>query len=431
MGTYSEFYVAGSPVLPEKSQANALVMTLFRESDKVIATRRYADRNPIAWGHAIKGANKKRREKVVEYITTVAIAKDRLRVMGFTLKHVEADFEEQKARHVARLRELNDGFDSKSWTEEIALLSASTFTDFLSAMKEILTSGEHYVHFKKRTPPGSALTRYMLDENREDFYWGFPCSDLRCFVRALLEVAPDEAPVTQELTDLVEGEYYAEDARVSELALQELKGSYSINSPVIVLTEGVTDSRAIQQALAILYPHLVGYYSFLDLAVRSPGGAGSLVHVVKSFAGAGIENRVIALFDNDTAGHSARSMLLGVPLPQTMRVLTYPDIELARAYPTIGPNGASIQDVNGSACSIELFFGRDAVTVEGRLLPVQWKAYDERMKRFQGEITNKSLCQSQFDEKVRSARSNSAAIGAQDWEPMRQLLSAMVDAFNS
>ena len=431
MGTYSELYVAGSPVLPEKSQANALVMTLFRESDRVIATRRFVDRNPTAWSHAIEEADPDETEQVVEYTTSVAIAKDRLRVMGFTLKHVEQDFEQAKAEYVARLRELNEGTGEKYWTDEIALLSSSKLADFVAAMKEILTSGVHYVHFRESVPQGSALAKYMLDDGHEDFYWGFPCTDLRCFVRAVLEAAPEEAPVTQDLTDLFDGEYYATHARVSELALQELKGSYSINSPVIVLTEGVTDSKAIQQSLAILYPHLVGYYSFLDLTVRSPGGAGSLVHVVKSFAGAGIENRVIALFDNDTAGHSARSLLRDVRLPQTMLVLTYPDLDFARAYPTVGPGGASLQDVNGFACSIELFFGQDVLTIDGQLLPVQWKAYDERLKRFQGEITSKGLCQSRFDAKVEVARSEASAIAAQDWEPMKRLLIMMIDAFNS
>jgi hypothetical protein len=34
MGTYCELFVADAPVFTEKSQANPLVMTIFRESDK-------------------------------------------------------------------------------------------------------------------------------------------------------------------------------------------------------------------------------------------------------------------------------------------------------------------------------------------------------------------------------------------------------------
>jgi HEPN/Toprim N-terminal domain 1 len=427
MGTYCELFVADSPVFAEKSQANALVMTIFRESDRVIATRSVRERNPIQWDNTDAGPDES--ELIVEYTTSVGTAKDRLRVMGFTLKSIKADFEKAKATHIMWLKELSEGGDSDLWSDEIALLSNSSFADFVAGMKEIVTSGVHYVWFTKRVPNGSALAKYMLKDN-DDFYWGFPCTDLRCFIRALLESVPDGSTVTQELTDLVDGEYYPEDARVTDLALQELKGSYSINSPVIVLTEGVTDSRALQQPLSLLYPHLLGYFSFMDLAVRSPGGAGSLVHVVKSFAGAGIENRVIALFDNDTAGHAALSLLRDISLPQTMRILSYPDLALAALYPTAGPTGTSVQNINGLACSIELFFGRDVLEIAGQLVPVQWKGYDERMKRYQGEITNKNMLCTRFDDKVQLAKSDRSMMNTQDWEPMRQLLDVILDAFN-
>ena len=147
-------------------------------------------------------------------------------------------------------------------------------------------------------------------------------------------------------------------------SLEELKGDYSVNSRIILLTEGPTDSEVLRASIELLYPHLSSYYSFMDLAVRAPGGAGSLVHVVKSFAGAGIENRTIALFDNGTAGHSAVSLLRHIQLPPHIRVMSYPNIALADSYPTRGPNGESVQDVNGSACSIELYYGRDVLTVE-------------------------------------------------------------------
>jgi hypothetical protein len=427
MGTYCELFVADSPVFAEKSQANALVMTIFRESDKLIATRNVKDRNPIQWDNL--DADPDESERIVEYTTSVGSARDRLRVMGFTLERTKADFEKAKATHIMWLEQLSEGGNSDLWSDEIALLSNSSFADFVAAMKEIVTSGVHHVWFTERVPNGSALAKYMLKDN-EDFYWGFPCTDLRCFIRALLESVPDSATVTQELTDLVDGEYYSEDAKVSDLALQELKGSYSINSPVIVLTEGVTDSRALQQALSLLYPHLIGYYSFMDLAVRSPGGAGSLVHVVKSFAGAGIENRVIALFDNDTAGHAALSLLRDISLPETMRILSYPDLALAALYPTAGPTGTSLQNINGSACSIELFFGRDVLQIGGHLAPVQWRGYDERMKRYQGEITNKNLLGTRFDDKVQLAISDRSVMSTQDWEPMRQLIGLVLDAFN-
>jgi len=168
----------------------------------------------------------------------------------------------------------------------------------------------------------------------------------------------------------------------------------------------------------------------MDIAVRAPGGAGSLGHVVKSFAGSGIENRTIALFDNDAAGHSAASLLRHVQLPPNILVMNYPNIALAGSYPTRGPNGESVQDVNGSACSIELYFGRDVLTVDGRLVPVRWKTYDERVRRYQGEIQQKNLLKGRFLKKTDAAKRDGLQAAPGDWEDMRQLLESVFDAFH-
>jgi len=55
---------------------------------------------------------------------------------------------------------------------------------------------------------------------------------------------------------------------------------------------------------------------------------------------------VIALFDNDTAAHAAVRGLKGTKLPGTIRVVFLPELELARHYPTLGPQGLMSSDVN-------------------------------------------------------------------------------------
>lgn len=55
-----------------------------------------------------------------------------------------------------------------------------------------------------------------------------------------------------------------------------------------------------------------------------------------------------------------------------MRVMQYPDLDLPRAYPALGPPtvddkaaSVAVADVNGLATSIELYPGRDVLTDEG------------------------------------------------------------------
>src|SRR6266536_895402 len=247
MGTYCEIYIADYPVLSSKSQVSAIVMTMFCETDKRIFDRRCVERNQIEWGHANWGLEEI--EKVVEYSATVGQVRDRLRVMGFTLAQARAEFTRAKQAHLAELQEMAS--DSDIWDEEIKVLASSSFDAFLSAFSEILKSGVHPVPFVERTPTASKLAHYLL-RDREDFYWGFPCGDIRSFFRALLEVVSEEKSVTQDITDLVSGGYYNESDAVCEVAQYELKGDYSINSRIIVLTEGSTDSQVLQASLDLL-----------------------------------------------------------------------------------------------------------------------------------------------------------------------------------
>jgi hypothetical protein len=426
MGTYCEFYVADYPVFSSKGQASPLFMTLFRERDKRVFDRRCADRNRLTWGHADWDPTEM--ERVVEYTSTVPEVRDRLRVMGFTLPRAMAEFESGMADHLAGLKAGDDTHGL--WAETVALLERSTFADFIEAFKEIIIGDILPTYWSDTRPDASPLAVHILSD-RDDFYWGFPCSDVRSFVRALLEAVPESASVTQDLTDLVCEGYYDVDDEICEMGLDDLKGDYAVNSRIILLTEGTTDSEVLRTSIDLLYPHLSGYYSFMDLAVRAPGGAGSLVHVVKSFAGAGIENRTIALLDNDAAGHSAVSVLRHIHLPPNILVMTYPDIELAANYPTCGPNGNSVQDVNGRACSIELYFGRDVLAIDGRLVPVHWKAYDDRVKRYQGEIQQKDVLKERFLQKAEAARQMDDHNASMEWGDMRRLLDCVFDAFNA
>jgi hypothetical protein len=120
------------------------------------------------------------------------------------------------------------------------------------------------------------------------------------------------------------------------------------------------------------------------------------VKFLKAFAAARAPLRLIAVFDNDVAGKDACAQALALNLPRNISVLTLPDIELARKYLTIGPQGAGVADVNGRAASIELYLGRAALNGEdGNLRPVRWKGYVPPLNAYQGEVEGKAeICAS-------------------------------------
>jgi hypothetical protein len=111
-------------------------------------------------------------------------------------------------------------------------------------------------------------------------------------------------------------------------------------------------------------------------------------------------------------------------------VLSYPDIELLRSYPTLGPSGSSNLDINGLAASIELYFGEDVLRrPDGSLAPVQWKGYVEPVGSYQGEVLGKSELQAAFARKLAEAESDPLSRPRQDWTGVDAILRAIFSAF--
>jgi hypothetical protein len=219
--------------------------------------------------------------------------------------------------------------------------------------------------------------------------------------------------------------------------LAAMRAAAAVHAPIIVLTEGRTDIQVLEPALGLLYPHLTDLIRFMDYAERPEGGAGALVRTLRAFAAAGVANRVVALFDNDTAATDALRSLNINELPAGIRVLRYPPLELATDYPTLGPPTADAPtgrlgraDVNGHAGSIELYLGRDVLAgPDGTLQPVQWRSYIAGARQYQGEIMGKEAVHEAYHAKVEAARMDTGLIAGQDWSGVRAILDLIRTAF--
>ena len=218
-------------------------------------------------------------------------------------------------------------------------------------------------------------------------------------------------------------------------ALEAIRLAASVNAPLVVLAEGSTDIEFLSAGLRLLYPHLTDLVRFMDFGQRPNGGAGALVNAVKSFAAAGIANRVVALFDNDAAAADALRPWDRSRLPANIRVCQYPRFNLAASYPTLGappaPARVANTDVNGLAGSIELYLGRDVLTdASGHLRPVRLQATIPGMGRNQAQVTGKSAVQDAYRQKVRAARGDRSRIAQQDWSGVRAILDLVRSAFD-
>jgi hypothetical protein len=222
------------------------------------------------------------------------------------------------------------------------MLSPETWVE---GLREITTKGLTARDDRRNPLELSPLVKYMLDA--VDMF-GFPgYVDPRHALRLMIE-ALDSETVTYELSDLCLAGCLDANDPIVDIAISWLSHEDRIARRVVILTEGSTDRWVIQRAIRLLEPGIADFFSFMDFeGARIEGGASALASIVKAFVATGIENRVLALFDNDTAGLAALRKLASIKFPKNIVALQYPPLWLARDYPTLGPNGLTSMDVNG------------------------------------------------------------------------------------
>ena len=396
-------------------------MTIFRETDRRVFTRRVAERNSLVWGEP-QCMDDEETETAIEYACETGKVIDRLNVMGFTMWRVREEFEIGRQTEMEEMSRHNSEF-----------LENLTFDAYAAAFAKIIADRLKSIWGHVQIEEGcDSLIEYILHSIYDPSFGIFKYDkDIRLVIRLACEVAPADTHVVQDITELVHSGYYKENEAVCEKETRALIAGYPENAPIIILTEGSTDAKFLQEALALLYPHLSAYYSFFDFhASWSPGGAGDLVSLVKAFSAAGITNRVIALLDNDTAAHEAKRGLDAIVLPSNIAVMHYPNLDLLRTYPTLGPGGLEPLDVNGLAASIEFYLGEDVLCAEqNTLTPVQWKGYNSTLRQYQGEVEKKEKLHDAFQKKLKLCKADPQVLQDTDWFSLSAILKEIFHAF--
>ena len=331
------------------------------------------------------------------YEATVEVIRDRLEIMGYTSAQWREELEEFRQFKLSETKEFiaeaeNEGRSTVGALRTAVILKRSTPERWINTLMAILWNRWG----GQRCARSRALENALSDGEYGTIQ--IPFGDTLSLLRAAIDLHEDTETVRFDFSNAVWNEHIDPATPFTQNAKMSLFGRAQAVEKVVVLTEGKADSRILHASLERLYPHLKHMYSFLDhSAFKAQGGTGELERLARGFAGAGISNRIVVLFDNDTAGVAAAQRLGKAELPGNFRIWTLPELEIARSYPTIGPTGLAVADINGRACGIELYCGRKALTGEdGELCPIQWTGYDSGMKRYQGEPLEKEKIKERF-----------------------------------
>jgi hypothetical protein len=367
MGSYSQITFADYPIFDNKNwYYQEIVNSIFLPDDFICEKRKYSTRNLLVWGDAYE--NEKGTFEFNGYKQTAKVCKDRLEIFGASFKKAKKDF--QQAKKISR----QEGFYDFS-------LSGLTYDNYLLEIKSIIDS-------KEKTYDQLNIN---LRESLTSGDLGINGLSLDSHLYSILSVLPDNEIVEYDLTDVINGGW-----------VEKSQAKYVDYEKIIILTEGKSDVEFISNSIEKLFPHLKDYYHFIDFnEYKVESSASALVKLITSFAAANVKHPIIALFDNDTAGLKEMKKLTSMTVPSNIKILRYPDIAIAKKYPTIGPTGKKKMNVNGSACSIEMYFGSDVLTRDNELIPIQWKGFDDKEKKYQGEIVDKNYVQDRFKKKLR------------------------------
>lgn len=418
VSSYACVYLSdGRPVCSFRNGVDQLFFILFTRDDWVELD------GPEAWRLLNNNyrVDDEDEAHVTGFRTTVGVLRDRLDLLGVPVSAVSSEL----VRLATERAEMLAGFaaiampeeQESERKEEIEYLSGLTWDGWFADLRSGLQAGLPVTRWGQREPLGTPARLMSLWEDH----------DARYQLRAVLEALQREEEITLDLDDLLEGGWLETSVDPREHANALVAYTSQGGLPPIVLTEGRFDVEVLTTALRLRRPHLVGYITFPDFNQKNEGGAAALRQTVRAFASAGIPNRVVALFDNDTAARDVlRSFSTGT-LPANLLITRLPDLELARDYPTVGPQGEHSMDVNALATAIEMYLGADVLADDGEMRPVVWGGYAKRLAAYQGEVSDKDGIQERWRRKVARATASPELMVDQDWDALDQVLDHILD----
>lgn len=161
----------------------------------------------------------------------------------------------------------------------------------------------------------------------------------------------------------------------------------SAGEKILIVTEGSSDSFIIKKAIDSLYPDITDFFDFVDMEENYPfTGVGNLYNFCLGLIRINVGNKILVIFDNDTAGMEKYELLRTIKKPNSLLITRLPDFDEFSDFRTFGPQGEACENINGKAISIECFLDFASVN---QTPSIRWTSYNKKSDQYQGELISK------------------------------------------
>jgi 5S rRNA maturation endonuclease (ribonuclease M5) len=182
----------------------------------------------------------------------------------------------------------------------------------------------------------------------------------------------------------------------------DIKNIFEGVKKILIVVEGKQDKFSLESFFQMIFPQFQHLYNIVSCDGNIPGGSSQTRHYFNLLTNACVSNRVIALFDNDTAGQKEIKQLSTSKYQNKYKYISLPNDSFFNNYPTIFPNDDIVNmDINKKACSIELYYPTSLLKSKGSYSPIIWKGYDMSIKTHQGVIKDKKKINDKFSEYIK------------------------------
>lgn len=212
--------------------------------------------------------------------------------------------------------------------------------------------------------------------------------------------------------------YYADVVEEGWVQKSEIVQELPPEKRILIVTEGSSDSYILKEAIKQLYPDISDFFDFVDMKENYPfTGTGSLYNFCMGLCRINIQNNIIAIFDNDTAGLEKYHQSISLKKPSSFVITKLPDLPVFSKICTVGPQGNSEEDINGKAVAIECFLDFESVASTPC---IRWTTYNKSEKQYQGELENK-------DDYVRAFKQSNLTDGSYDVSKLKMLIDYIIE----